>query len=80
MLQYLMFLKRKRCGKIKARGCVDGRPQRDWMTRTDTTSPTVSSEAFFISCAIDAKEDRDTATVDIPGAFMQTKQKGMAVS
>ena len=24
-LSYLMFLKRKRCGKIKARGCADGR-------------------------------------------------------
>jgi hypothetical protein len=23
-LSYLMFLKRKRCGKIKARGCADG--------------------------------------------------------
>jgi hypothetical protein len=28
-LNYLMFLKRKTCGKIKAaRGCADGRPQR----------------------------------------------------
>lgn len=25
-LGYLMFLKRKRCGKIKGRGCADGRP------------------------------------------------------
>ena len=27
-LRYLMFLKQKRCGKIKARGCADGRKQR----------------------------------------------------
>ena len=27
-LNYLMFLKRKRFGKIKARGCADHRPQR----------------------------------------------------
>ena len=27
-LSYLMFLKRKRTSKVKARGCVDGRPQR----------------------------------------------------
>ena len=26
-LQYLMFLKQKRCGKIKGRGCADGRKQ-----------------------------------------------------
>jgi hypothetical protein len=27
-LAYLMFLKQKRCGKIKGRGCADGRKQR----------------------------------------------------
>jgi hypothetical protein len=26
-LVYLMFLKRKRCGKIKGRGCADSRKQ-----------------------------------------------------
>ena len=26
-LNYLMFLKRKHCGKLKAHGCADGRPQ-----------------------------------------------------
>ena len=26
-LTYLIFLKRKRTGKVKARGCADGRPQ-----------------------------------------------------
>ena len=32
-LTYLMFLKRKRCGKIKARGCADGRPQREYIMK-----------------------------------------------
>ena len=26
-LAYLMFLKRKHCGKVKGRGCADGRKQ-----------------------------------------------------
>jgi hypothetical protein len=26
-LHYLMFLKKKRCGRIKGRGCADGRKQ-----------------------------------------------------
>jgi hypothetical protein len=30
-LNYLMFLKRKRCGTVKARGCADGRPQREYI-------------------------------------------------
>jgi hypothetical protein len=27
-LNYLMFLKRKQCGRVKGRGCADGRKQR----------------------------------------------------
>jgi hypothetical protein len=38
-----MFLKEKRCGTIKGRGCADGRPQRDYMTKDKTASPTVAS-------------------------------------
>ena len=30
-LGYLMFLKRKRCGRVKGRGCADGRKQRAWI-------------------------------------------------
>jgi hypothetical protein len=70
-LEYLMFLKKKRCGRIKGRGCADGRKQRAYMTKEDTSAPTVSTEGLFLSCAIDAKEGRDVATADIPGAFMQ---------
>ena len=32
-LKYLMFLKEKRCGKIKGRGCADGCKQRLWKTK-----------------------------------------------
>ncbi len=70
-LEYLMFLKRKRCGRIKARGCADGRKQRLYKTKEETSSPTVATESLLITCAIDAKEGRDVATCDIPGAFMQ---------
>ena len=76
-LNYLMFLKRKRCGRIKGRGCADGRPQRVYIPRAETASPTVSLEALFITCMVDAYEERYVATVDIPGAFMQTKQPGI---
>ena len=69
--KYLMFLKQKRCGMIKGRGCVDDRPQRLWKTKQETTSPTVSIESLFISCMIDAMEERDVATIDIPSAYMQ---------
>ncbi len=70
-LQYLMFLKQKRTGVIKGRGCADGRKQRPYTAKEDASSPTVAIESVMLSCLIDAKEHRDVATVDIPGAFMQ---------
>jgi hypothetical protein len=70
-LQYLMFLKQKRCGKIKGRGCADGRKQRDYTTKEESSSPTVAIESVLLTCVIDAEERRDVATVDISGAFMQ---------
>jgi hypothetical protein len=38
-LNYLMFLKRKCCGKIKARGYADGRPQREYILKDESSSP-----------------------------------------
>jgi hypothetical protein len=70
-LAYLMFLKRKRCGTIKGRGCADGRPQRRYIAKEDASSPTVAKESVFLSALIDAAEGREVAVVDIPGAFMQ---------
>ena len=72
-LAYLMFLKMKSNGEIKARGCADGRPQRVYKTKEETSSPTAAVESIFITCAMAAKERRDVATLDIPGAFLQTE-------
>jgi hypothetical protein len=57
-LNYLMFHKRKRCGKIKARGCADGRPQREYISKDESSSPTVSIYALMTSCLMDAIEGR----------------------
>ena len=69
-LEYLMYLKQKRCGRIKGRGCADGSKQRLYKTKEETSSPTVSTEALFLTSLIDAEEERKVVTVDIPGAFM----------
>jgi hypothetical protein len=70
-LSYLMFLKRKRCGKIKARGCADGRSQREYITKAESSSPTVKTQALMCGCLIDAIERRCVVVGDIPGAFLQ---------
>jgi hypothetical protein len=70
-LQYLMFLTKKRCGQIKARGCADGRKQRETTSKELASAPTDAIESVMLSATINAMEGRDVATVDIPGAFMQ---------
>ena len=72
-LAYLMSLKRKRCGKIKGRGCADGRKQRAYITKEDSTAPMVSTEAVFLTAVIDAMEGRNVVVLDVPGAFMQAE-------
>ena len=71
-LKYLMFLKQKRCRKIKGRGCADGRKQRLYKSKEETTSPTITTEMLFITCLVDAIENRYVATSDVPGAFMHS--------
>ena len=66
-----MFLKRKRSETVKARGCADGRPQREFITKLQSSSPTVRTHALFLGCVVDAIEERHVLTVDIPGAFLQ---------
>ncbi|KAI2496760.1 Reverse transcriptase (RNA-dependent DNA polymerase) [Fragilaria crotonensis] len=75
-LQYLMFLKQKRDGTVKGRGCADGRKQRPYTTKEEASSPTVATESVMLSCTIDAKEERDVGVVDLPAAFMQVGMKG----
>ena len=42
-----------------------------YKTKEDTSSPTISVEALFLTCLVDAMEGRSVATCDVPGAFMQ---------
>jgi hypothetical protein len=49
------------------------------MSKEETSSPTVATEALILTCVIDAMEGRDVATCDIPGAFMQSDMKGKVV-
>ena len=48
-----MYLKEKRCGEIKARGCVDGRKQRIYTDKQESSLSTVSLVALMLTCVID---------------------------
>ena len=76
-----MFLKEKRDGKVKGRTVAGGNKQRDYISKEDSSSPTVATESVLLSCIIDAEEERDVAVIDIPNAFIQTRiedEKDMA--
>ena len=64
-----LFLKKKRDGTLKSRLVADGSMQ-ERSASNDTSSPTVSTEALFLSLAVDAHERRHVATVDIEGAYL----------
>ena len=53
--------------------CVDGSKQD--MDKSEVSAPTISTDAVFIKLVVDADEVRDVATIDIPGAFLQTEVK-----
>ena len=55
---------------IKGRGCADGRKQWDWLSKEDTSSPTVSTGGLMLLCMIDAMEVREVETADIPVSFL----------
>ena len=73
VLNSLMFVKKKRCGRFKARACADGRPQRVIYNKLDASSPTVKTESVILTSIIDAKESRVVGVYDIPGAFLHSK-------
>ena len=62
----LMFLTKKRDGKIKGRACSDVRDQRGNFEKEDAAYLTVATESFFITSAIDAHERHYMETIDIP--------------
>ena len=68
-----MFFKRKRCRKVKGHRCADGWKQRAYIAKEESTAPTVSTEAVFLTAVIDALEYRNVVVLDVPGAFMQAE-------
>ena len=64
-------LKHKRCGKIKCRGCADGDEQQAYILKEETTSPTISTKAVFLTVVVDASENLNVVVMDVPGTLMQ---------
>ena len=66
---------RRRDRKVKGRGCADRRPQQLYISKIKTSSQMAALAAIILTCMINTLKKRDDATVDIPGALLQTKMR-----
>ncbi len=72
-LSSLMYLKEKQSGKVKGQACLNGAPQRAYISKEEAALPTVSTESTFIATAIAAKERRWVQCYNVPSAFVNTE-------
>lgn len=79
ILRTIMFLKKKRDGRIKSRLVADGSTQKYEETIFDVSSPTVATESVFIAAAVAAGEKRFAATTDVEGAYLHCKMIGRVI-
>ena len=68
----LIFLREKCDGSIKAYACANGSVQREYITKQEATSPTVTTDGLLATCVINAKQGRNIMTLNILYAFVQT--------
>jgi hypothetical protein len=73
-LRAISMIKEKWSGRIKGQTIANGSQQRQFYTKEDTSSPTVSTDALMMSILIDAWERRDVATADVAGAYLHADQ------
>ena len=69
-LRAINLIKETRSWKLKGNTCLDGRPQRCYITKEDASLAIISLEALFTSLIIDAREGRDVAIYDVSGAYL----------
>ena len=62
----LMILRQKKDGSTKGRLAYNRKPTRTWISREEASSPTASQEGIFLTSTIDANEQRNIMSVDIP--------------
>jgi hypothetical protein len=78
-LSSLIFLKEKQNGDVKAQSCANGSVQQNHVAEEEAAPPTVGLESVFATAAIDAKENREVVTINIPGAFLHATNKDYVV-
>ena len=78
-LRAINLIKEKRCGKLKGRTCADGSTQRKHFTKEQTSSLTVSTDALMLSIIINTYEERDVATANVVGVYLNADMPDFTV-
>lgn len=71
-LRYLMYFKQKRTGRVKAQRCADGRPVCEYITKEESSAPTVSTNALILVCFVAAIQHTHVVVGDIACAFLRS--------
>jgi hypothetical protein len=73
-LHAINIIKEKRNGVLKGRTVADGRKQRPWYNKHETTSPTISNDSLMTILTVSAAEKRKIAMWDVEGAYLLADQ------
>ena len=68
----LAYLTKKRDGTIKGRMVYNDKPTQQWLGKEDNMSPTASLVGILLTAMVDAHEERDIMTTNVPNSFIQT--------
>ena len=75
ILQSHILLKESRDGTLKGITVAGSNKQRDFISKEDASSPTVSTESVLLTCIIYTEEHRDVATMDISNLFIRNRNE-----
>ena len=78
-LHAINLIKEKRNGVLKGRTVADGRKQRQWYTRNQVTSPTMSNDSLMALLTVSAAERRKIISWDVEGAYLLADQDDFVV-
>jgi hypothetical protein len=79
-LSLLIFQKKtKQHGTVKAGSCANRSVQQSYVPKEEAASPMVALESVFVTNTIEARENREVVTINIPGAFLHAPNKDYMV-
>jgi hypothetical protein len=64
---------------VKAHSCAYGSVQQDHVVKEEAALPAIALESLFLTTTIDAQENRDIVTIDIPGVFLHATNQDYVI-